>query len=160
MFIGMENPIPNLFHLIPTLFLGVQHIGIIVKKSEREIYFLECNYNPHYCHYSKRVKTGVILNELSYSIHGNKDASNMYFVKSNMHEHVDYADFMQFIEKYKDVNYMDNSMNCISFYLQFLQEMGLLRESYSTIPLYEPIESVLDPAFYNFDFHRDIYQLL
>ena len=39
--IGMENPIPNLFHLIPTLFLGMNHIGIVVKKSKHEIFLLE-----------------------------------------------------------------------------------------------------------------------
>lgn len=158
--IGMENPLPNILHLIPTFFFGMNHIGIIVKKTKDEIYLVECNYNSHYCHYSNRNKNGVIMNELSYSINGNKNMSDIYFVKTNMHKHVNSHDFMRFMEKYKDLNYMDDSMNCISLYLTFLQEQGLLQETYSMIPLYEPIQRILDPRFYNFDFHREIYQLL
>jgi hypothetical protein len=149
--------VPNLFHFIPSLFLGTNHIGIVVK-DKNGIYLLECDSVYRECIYSKKVKNGVMLNKIEKRT--KTDEAEMYFIKTNLHNKINPDNVIPFIEKYTNVNYAEKGLNCISFYLTFLQEFSLLKMNYLVIPPYTNYETILSKDFYNFDYKNEIYHLI
>ena len=148
----LKNPIL----LIPTITFGMQHIGIIIKK-ENQLYLLECGHRYDYCNYSKKYKTGVMLSDLKQKI--NLKKYPIYYVKTNINNHINDFQLTNFIDKYKNTEYMENNMNCISYYLLFLQELDLIKEKYSILPLYENYKNILNSEFYKFPFKTEIFKI-
>lgn len=159
-FYDIPKIIPNIFHFIPILLFGMNHMGIVIKRNNN-VYLLECAYDNNYCHYSNKIKNGVILINLKDRIIDsmNNSKNDIYFVKSNLHNQIKESDVNQFIEEYKNNNYMDDQINCVSIYLLFLQKFKLLSSEYSILPLYEEYTKILQPDFYNFDYKNEIYKI-
>jgi hypothetical protein len=149
--------IPDIFHIIPTYFFGMNHIGIIYK-TNNEIYLLECDYdNNNYCNFSKKRKNGVVLMKLKDRINTNKNC--ILFVKTNFHNYINNGTIINFVEKYNNVCYMENNFNCITTVIQFFKESNLLKDKSKNILLYVYYEIILDKDFYNFPFECEIYKL-
>lgn len=142
--------------MIPTYYFGMYHIGIIISING-EKYSLECDYKTNYCHYSKRFKNGVIL----YKLKDRLDScfTDIYYIKTNTHGHIQNSNMIPFIEKYHDLGYMEKKMNCVVLYLAFLQEYNLIRKNYFILPLYVSYDELLNESFYKFPFKREIYKL-
>ena len=117
-YILIETPkhIDNYFKLVPVMTLQMYHIGILLKDANNHVYILECEPKPHYCEYSQKTKTGVMLLPFETRI---QEFDTVYIVKNNIHNYVSNDDFMAFIDKYKDLKYMENDINCIVFYCYF-----------------------------------------
>lgn len=56
-----EYKISSIFNLIPVIFTGLYHIGLVLKEDNGKIYILECAINKSYCTYTNRKKTGIVL---------------------------------------------------------------------------------------------------
>jgi hypothetical protein len=154
----MPYSIPNIIHLLPTIFFGIHHLGIVVKTDNHQTYLLECAYDRNYCHYSKKTKTGVILFDLKERIE-NSPKNNVMLVKSNMHQKINQEQIFQFIEKHKDTSYMEKDLNCSSMYLELLNECKLLKNQYIYRPIYIEHENFINPDYYNFDYQYEIYKI-
>jgi hypothetical protein len=148
---------PDVFYIIPTLFVGIHHIGIIVKHNNNQIYIIECDQKYDYCQYSKKMKNGTIVCDFKDRMLEYPD--ELYYIQSNMHTRVTNSHMYNFIEKHKDVIYGEGFMNCISFIHEFLNEYNLLNEKYSVRPIYIDYKRVLEPSFYNFDYKQEIYKI-
>jgi hypothetical protein len=149
--------IPDITHTIPTYFFGMSHIGIIYK-SNNKIYLLECDYNNNnYCNFSKKRKNGIALLKLEDRININENRT--FFVKTNFHNYLNNKTIINFIEKYKDVSYMENNFNCITTVIRFFKEANLLKDKNINIFLYVYYKTIFDKNFYNFPFEYEIYKL-
>jgi hypothetical protein len=149
--------IPDITHTIPTYFFGMNHIGIIYK-SNNELYLLECDYNNNnYCTFSNKRKNGVALLKLEDRININENRT--FFVKTNFHNYITNRTIINFIEKYKDVRYMENNFNCITTVIHFFEEANLLKHKNTNIFLYVYYKTIFDKNFYNFPFEYEIYKL-
>jgi hypothetical protein len=157
-YIMMETPknMDSYIQFSPVMSMGIYHVGIIVKDTNQKVYIMESEHIPHYCEYSKKTKTGVILSSFEKRI---QEFETVYIVKNNIHEHVSNNDMMSFIEKYKDVEYMENDINCIVFLLVFLKEHGLLKHEEITKRLYVEYPYILDNANYTIDFDYTILKI-
>ena len=152
----------NIFYVIPVMFCGMNHMGIIIKNDEEEPYLLECDYRYSYCNFSKKEKTGVILFKLDERIRfqpSDKKVGTMFYLKNNLHKYLDNSNVFNIINKYKDVSYMENNLNCISFTLLFFQELNLLKNTFSNIPLYVDYKKFLDSSFYGIDYTQELYEI-
>lgn len=154
-YILMETPkhIDNIFHLVPVTSLQVYHVGILLKDANNHVYILECEPIPHDCLYSKTKKNGVMLLPFEKRI---KEFDTVYIVKNNIHNYVSNAHFMAFVDKYKDLEYMENNTTCIVLLLLFLKEHGLLKHEEITKRLYVEYPYILDNANYTIDFDYSI----
>ena len=154
-YILMETPkhIDNYFHLVPVTSLQIYHLGILFKDAKQNVYILECEPIAHDCVYSKKSKTGVMLLPFETRI---QEFDSVYIVKNNIHEHVSNDHFIAFTEKYKDIEYMENDINCIVLVLLFLKEHGLLKHEEITKRLYVVYLYILDNANYTIDFDYTI----
>jgi hypothetical protein len=156
-FYDIPRIIPNIFHYIPTLFFGIHHMGFVVKKNNT-VYLLECAYDNNYCLYSNKIKNGVTLFDVKDRIvHSNNE---IYFVKNNIYNFIKDSDVEIFLEKYKNMDYMENNVNCVSIYLMFLQDLNLIKDKYTLFPLYEEYEKLLQPEFYSFPYKKEIYKII
>jgi len=156
-FILFETPktMPDLFHIIPSLSLGCNHIGIVVLRNGVP-YFLESDYKKEYCHISRREKTGVkcipLEERLSYV------TSPMHIIKTNLYQYIDKEDQINaFFERYKDKEYMEDGVQCMYFLLLFLQEFNVLQNHYS-LPVIIDYSYLLDPDFYRVPFSYTSYR--
>ena len=154
---NMPYSIPNVIHLLPTIFFGIHHLGIVVK-TESQTYLLECAYDRNYCHYSKKPKTGVILFDLKERLENSKK-NEIMLVKSNMHQKINSEQIFEFIEKHKDTSYMEKNLNCSSIYVELVNEFHLLQTQYIYRPIYIEYEQFINSNFYNFDYEYEIYKI-
>ncbi len=159
-FIIYETPrkISDYFCLVPVLFLNVNHIGIWIKDTDGQLYILECDASPHFCEYSKKIKSGVMLLNVEERL---KDYDDYYLIKTNIHKYITNTDVLNFIEKYKDRDYMENKLNCITLVLAFLKRFNLIKRN--LVPpnsLYVDYKFLLDPSNYTKTYSYDIVKIL
>lgn len=127
-FIIYETPrkLKDSFCLFPVVFLNIHHIGICIKDKNNEVYILECDATQHYCEYSKKYKSGVVLLNLEKRL---KDYNDSYLVKTNLHKYISNEKLINFIEEYKNKDYMENNINCITLVLLFLKKLNLVKDT-------------------------------
>lgn len=154
-YVLMDTPkqMDSYFQFIPVTSMNMYHVGILIKDSKNNVYILESEHIPHYCEYSQKTKTGVMLSPFETRI---QEFDTVYIVKNNIHNYVSNDDFMTFVDKYKDLKYMENDINCIVLLLLFLKEHGLLKHEEITKRLYVEYPYILDNANYTIDFDYSI----
>lgn len=146
----------DIYELIPVHFLGISHIGLILKEKD-EIYLMHADIHENYCEFSKQTKTGVVLQKLS-DVISNMNYS-FFVAKTNFHLHVNNDDINKFFEKYRHNIYMENNINCISFIVLFLKEFNFINSYNDILPTYIEYEKILDNSFYNFNCIHDILKI-
>jgi hypothetical protein len=155
-----ETPknIDTLFAIIPVLFIDINHIGIIIKDKTNKIYVLECENTKRYCKYSNRIKTGVMLTELE-EIFNYFDTS--YLIKTNLNNYIKNNELIRFIDKYKDKEYMEDNINCVTFLSLFLKELNLIYDDDNNTNnnIYLDYEYFLNKDIYIHDFNYDIFRI-
>ena len=158
-FIIYETPrrLSDYFCLAPVIFLNLNHIGIWIKDSNGKLYILECDAAPHYCHYSKKMKTGVMLLNVEERL---KEYDDYYLIKTNLHKYIHETDVYRFMEKYKSKDYMEDKLNCITLVLAFLKSLRLIKEHLvPPNPLYVEYQFLLDPDNYTKKYDCDIIKI-
>ena len=152
---GVPRVSDNLFYLVPTPLVGIMHIGLVVKgANDSSPHLVDCMEKTRFCEYNKRVKTGVMMRPLADHLSYLK-TKNYYLIQNHWNATLDEKRIMSVFDRYKDVEYFENNMNCISFVLLLLQELDLIMKPYQSLPLYIHFNRLLDPAFYRvpFDYH-------
>jgi hypothetical protein len=145
------------FSIIPVLFLNVNHVGIVIKDSNNKLYILESEHSEHYCKYSNRIKNGVILLDLEERL---KTFDCAYLLKTNLHKYIQYDELISFLNKYKNKEYMEDNINCITFVSLFLKELKLIHGKYiNSNTIYLDYKYFLNKENYINDFNYDIYKI-
>lgn len=155
-FILFETPkqVASYFAFVPVVYLNINHIGVLIKDKENRVFILECNGYTEFCEYSKREKTGVALVDFEKGI---RHFDDVYVVKTNLHQHIDPLQVNRFIAKYKEKNYMEDNINCITLVLLFFRDLGLIDASkFDMNQLYVDYQVLLNKEIYNIPFE---YQL-
>jgi hypothetical protein len=152
-----ETPqhIDTWFSIIPVLFININHIGIAIKDSNNKLYLLECENNDQYCNYSNRVKNGVVLVEFDEIL---KLFDDSYLLKTSVYKHIQQPELITFLEKYKDYEYMEDNMNCITFVSLFVKDLNLMYNN--NADLFFDYKYFLNKENYINDFNLDIYKII
>ena len=150
-----ETPknLETVFSVIPVLFININHIGIIVKDSNNKLYILESEHTEHYCKYSNRITNGVMLLDLEDRL---KSFDNYYLVKTSLNKYIKQDELVKFIEKYKDKEYMEDNINCITLVSLFLKELKLIHNNSS---IYTDYKYFLNNKNYTNEVDIDIYKI-
>jgi hypothetical protein len=152
-----ETPknIETLFSVIPVLVININHIGIVLKDANKKILILESEHTEQYCNYSNRIKNGVMLLDLEDRL---KMFDNCYLVKTSLHKYINQDELVKFIEKYKDKEYMEDNINCITLVSSFLKELKLIKND-NNISLYTDYKYFLNNTNYTNEIDIDIYKI-
>ena len=153
-----ETPqnIETAFSIIPVLFININHIGIIIKDVNNKLFILESEHTEHICKYSNRNKTGVMLLDLEERI---KPFDNVYLVKTSLHKHIKHNELVNVIEKYKDKEYMEDNINCVTFTSLFFKDLNLIHNNTDDNAIYLDYKYFLNKDNYKDDFNFDIYKI-
>lgn len=146
----------NYFTLFPVLVINICHIGIVVRDKDR-VYLLDSVTSEHYCHYSKKIKNGVMLTDFKERI---KEWDDYYIVQTNFRKYIRDSDLFAFIGKYSDKAYMESGINCMTYVLLFLHELKLSAENlFNKFPLFADYKILFDKQIYSRTFEYDMYKL-
>ena len=108
--------IPDLFFyrylsaLYSNVFFG--HIGIIININNKP-YILECDDEFFKSEITNKRKNGVIYHKAYDRI--NNYYGNVYICKNNIEKFIDNNDIINFMEKYKNISFLENNISCVIF---------------------------------------------
>jgi hemin uptake protein HemP len=129
--------IPELFFyrylnsLSSQVFFG--HIGIIIKKNGVS-YIMESTEDYYNCEINNKYKNGFIFHKAYNRI---KDYSGrVYLCRNNLEKFIDNNKINNFINKYKNINFLENNIACIKLIILFLYDCNILKYNYSFLRLY------------------------
>lgn len=141
--------IPELFFyrylnaLYSKVFFG--HIGIIINNNN-EPYILECTEDFFKSEITNKKKNGVIYHKAYNRI--NDYYGNVYICKNNIEKFIDNNDIINFMEKYKNISFLENNISCVIFIKKFLEYFNLLNiKSYFMLPY-----DFINKEIYNIDY--------
>jgi len=148
---SIEPPktLETVFEIIPVIFLGIYHLGVVVK-DESGTFILETMPYKRYCEYSKKEKRGVILLDAKKRLEEHVEI--VYYVDNNLKPHIDKSRLYDFINTYKYCKYMEKNVNCNTLVLLFLKYFGLIHKEISQRLLFLPYTYFLKPENYRVDF--------
>jgi hypothetical protein len=147
----------TVFDIIPVTFLGIYHLGVVVK-DEHGTFILETMPYKYYCEYSKKEKYGVVLLDAKKRLE--ESIETAYFVENNLKPHIDKTKVYEFIDIYKDYKYMEKNVNCDTLTLLFLEYFDLIHKDISQHLLFLPYNYLLKAKNYTVDFQYTIYKLV
>lgn len=146
----------TVFEIIPVTFLGIYHLGVVVK-DKHGTFILETMPYKYYCEYSKKEKYGVLLLDAKKRLEQSIEIA--YFVENNLKPYIDNPKVYEFIDIYKDYKYMEKNVNCDTLVLLFLEYFGLIHKDISQHLLFLPYNYLLKAKNYTVDFQYTIYKL-
>ena len=120
-FFETPQKLDSYLSLIPMLCLNINHMGILIKKDK--VFMLDSNNRVDVCDFTQRTKNGVMVS--CFETRMKQDFNKAYWVKTNLHEYVDNLSVHAFFEKYKDHEYMDENVNCVTLVIRFFKETHL-----------------------------------
>jgi hypothetical protein len=101
------------------------HIGIIIKENNKT-HILECAEDVFKSNLTNTYKNGVQYFEAHKRI--NNYDGRVYLVKNNLQDFITKKDkIFDFIEKYKNITFLENNLGCITFIIKFLEYFKLLK---------------------------------
>ena len=109
------------------------HIGMIYKDTTGKVYVLESNGDPFYCNLTKKIKTGPVLLDFN-ERYDNLINYRIHIVKTNLHKYINIDKLNQSIDKYKELSFNQDGINCVTYITKLLEENNLFRTSNSIIP--------------------------
>jgi len=123
--------IPDLFFwrflnpLSSEIFVG--HIGIIIRKNGIP-YIMECADDYHNCEINNKYKNGFVFNKAYDRI---KDyTGRVYLCRNNLEKFIDNEKINNFINKYKNISFLENNIGCVNLIIKFLYECNILKYNY------------------------------
>ena len=155
-FYRTPKTLETVFEIIPVIFLGIYHLGVVMK-DESGTFILETMPYKRYCEYSKKEKRGVILLDAKKRLE--EHVETVYYVDNNLKPHIDKSTVYDFIDTYKDCKYMEKNVNCNTLVLLFLEYFGLIHKEISQRLLFLPYTYLLKPENYRVDFQYSIYKI-
>lgn len=124
---------PLLYAVLTIQEVYFNHVGIIYKKSDGEIFLIESCFKEHDCKLSNIKKNGFVMSKFVDRIK-NFDYNRIHVYKSNLHKYIDIQKLDNSIAKYKDYSYLHNNIHCISLVTNIFQENGLMKQNNNIIP--------------------------
>ena len=146
----------TVFDIIPVTFLGIYHLGVVVK-DEHGTFILETMPYKYYCEFSKKEKYGVVLLDAKKRLE--ESIETAYLVENNLKPHIDKTKVYEFIDIYKNYKYMEKNVNCDTLTLLFLEYFDLIHKDISQYLLFLPYNFLLKAKNYTVDFQYTIYKL-
>ena len=104
------------------------HIGMIYKEPQGNLFIIESNIDSKYCNLSKKYKSGFQLINFDDRIKTNT-THRIHIVKNNIHKHINKNKLHESIHKYKDYDFLENKVHCLSLITNILEENNLLKPS-------------------------------
>ena len=123
------------------------HIGMIVKINNVP-YILESTVDIHYCVYAKKNKTGVQLIHAYDRI--NDYPGRIYLSRNNLHQYIQEKDIIPFMDKYGNMDYLENNNVCITILSMFLSFTNVFKKHNP----YMSINQFNNPDLYKVDFQN------
>jgi len=126
--------IPELFFyrycnaIFSDIFFG--HIAMIIKINNIA-YILECTEDYYYCEYSKCKKNGVIFIKAYDKI--KNYYGRVYLSRNNLEKYINNNYIYKFLDKYKNYSFLENNITCITLFLNFFNELNILKKKYNFI---------------------------
>ena len=125
------------------------HIGMIYKDSKGNINILESNLDYHFCNLNKKKKNGTMMLDYDNRFKNLKNY-RVHVIKTNLYKFININKLNESIIKYKDYNFYENTIYCVTYILKLLEENGLYKMNKMDKSLYLPID-ILDKSNYNCD---------
>jgi hypothetical protein len=75
-----------------------------------------------------------------------------------VYKHIQQPELITFLEKYKDYEYMEDNMNCITFVSLFVKDLNLMYNN--NADLFFDYKYFLNKENYINDFNLDIYKII
>jgi hypothetical protein len=130
--------IPELFFyrylnaLFSNYFFG--HIGIIINNDNKP-YILECTEDFFESELTNKKKNGVVYHKAYDRI--NNYEGTVYICRNNLEKFIKKDKIFDFIEKYKNISFLENNIGCITFLIKFLEYFKLLKTEITFMLPYE-----------------------
>lgn len=120
------------------------HVAFIYKNLQGNTFIIESNDADLYCKLSKKKKGGVQIIDFHDRINNNK-YHRIHIYKSNLHKFLDINKLYDSINKYKDYNFFQDGVYCLSLVTRIYQENGLLKND-NIIPYM--LDDIIKPKNY------------
>ena len=112
------------------------HVGIIIKKDGVP-YIMESAEDYHNCEINNKYKNGFVFHKAYDRI--NDYSGRVYLCRNNLEKFIDNEKINNFINKYKNIKYLENNIACIKLITTFLYDCNILKYNYSFLRLYSLI---------------------
>jgi hemin uptake protein HemP len=109
------------------------HIGIIIKKNGVP-YIMESTEDYYNCEINKKNKNGFIFHKAYDRI--KSYSGTVYISRNNLDQYINDYNLKSFINKYKDIYFLENNIGCVNFIILFLYECNLLKHNYKLLSPY------------------------
>jgi hypothetical protein len=110
------------------------HVGMIYKDKTGNVYILECNSYPYYCHLTKKMKSGTVLLNFNERL-DNLNYYRIHVVKTNLHKYINIDKLNQSIDKYKEYSFLQDGIYCVNYIIKLLEENDLFKMNSLLPPL-------------------------
>jgi hypothetical protein len=115
----------RVFHAFISSTPFFSHIGMIVKINNVP-YILECTSMSNYCVYANKHTTGVQLVHAYDRI--NDYPGRIYLSRNNLHQYIQEKDIIPFMDKYGNMEFLDDNNVCITIISMFLSFTNVFKK--------------------------------
>jgi hypothetical protein len=120
----------------------------MIVKINNVPYILESTDDSNYCVYAKKNTTGVQLVHAYDKI--NDSPGRIYLSRNNLHQYIQEKDIIPFMDKYGNMDFLDDNNLCITIISMFLSVTNVFKKHKK----YISINQVNNPDLYKVDFQN------